>query len=311
MNNKIKQVVIWGHKLHSHTHSYIHYGFYNTFNYLGYKTYWYDCNDNIELINFDNTLFIVEGQVDENIPINNNSYYVLHNCMDPKYKQISTKNKIILQVYTYDADKRWGATKVPNSKCSFYNGDCLWQPWATDLLPYEIDNNIKNIENSNEKIALNSPQNKVNFIGMMIPPWDNFRDACIQKGLEFEYYGGFLDDKKVSSEENMNLIKESLIAPALQSQWQVDNGYIPCRIFKNISYGKMGITNNEVVYKLFEEKILYSTSIEELLEIGIEFENKVDKNEIIIELMKDVRDNHTFINRINTILWFLEKRLNE
>ena len=73
----------------------------------------------------------------------------------------------------------------------------------------------------------------------------------------------------------------------------------------------MGITNNEVVYKLFEEKILYSTSIDELLEMGIEFENKVDKNTIVIELMKDVRDNHTFINRINTILWFLEKRLNE
>lgn len=311
MNNNIKQVVIWGHKLHSHTHSYIHYGFYNTFNYLGYKTYWYDCNDNIELNNFDNTLFIVEGQVDENIPINNNSYYVLHNCMDPKYKQIPTKNKIILQVYTYDADRRWGATKVPNSKCSFYSGDCLWQPWATDLLPFEIDNNIKNIENSTETKTENNHKNKVNFIGMMNPPWNNFRDACIQKGLEFEYYGGFLDDKKVSSEENMNLIKESLIAPALQSQWQVDNGYIPCRIFKNISYGKMGITNNEVVYKLFEKKILYSTSIEELLEMGIEFENKVDKNTIVIELMKDVRDNHTFINRINTILWFLEKRLNE
>jgi hypothetical protein len=45
--------------------------------------------------------------------------------------------------------------------------------------------------------------------------------------------------------------------------------------------------------------------------MGIEFEKKNDKNEIIIELMKDVRDNHTFINRINTILWFLEKRLNE
>jgi hypothetical protein len=146
---------------------------------------------------------------------------------------------------------------------------------------------------------------------MLIPPWNNFRDVCIQKGLEFEYYGGFIDDKKVSSEENMNLIKESLIAPALQSQWQVDNGYIPCRIFKNISYGKMGLTNNEAVYKLFEEKILYNTSIDELLEMGIEFEKKNDKNEIIIELMKDVRDNHTFINRINTILWFLEKRLNE
>ena len=33
--NSIKQVVIWGHKLHTHTHSYIHYGFYKAFNKLG------------------------------------------------------------------------------------------------------------------------------------------------------------------------------------------------------------------------------------------------------------------------------------
>lgn len=28
---EIKKVVIWGHKLHSHTHSYIHNAFYNAF----------------------------------------------------------------------------------------------------------------------------------------------------------------------------------------------------------------------------------------------------------------------------------------
>jgi Lrp/AsnC family transcriptional regulator for asnA, asnC and gidA len=32
----IKKVVIWGHKLHSHTHSYIHNGFYIAFKHLGY-----------------------------------------------------------------------------------------------------------------------------------------------------------------------------------------------------------------------------------------------------------------------------------
>ena len=36
----------------------------------------------------------------------------------------------------------------------------------------------------------------------------------------------------------MLLIQESIIAPALQTDWQVEHEYIPCRIFKNISYGK-------------------------------------------------------------------------
>ena len=28
---EFKQIVIWGHKLHSHTHSYIHYAFHKAF----------------------------------------------------------------------------------------------------------------------------------------------------------------------------------------------------------------------------------------------------------------------------------------
>mgnify|MGYP006419383869 CR=1 FL=1 len=42
----INKVIIWGHKLHSHTHSYIHDSFYKAFKFLGYNTYWFDENGN-------------------------------------------------------------------------------------------------------------------------------------------------------------------------------------------------------------------------------------------------------------------------
>ena len=74
----IKQVVIWGHKLHTHTHSYIHNAFYKTYIHLGYKTIWLNNNDNITHIDFSNTLFLTEGQVDNRIPIRKDSYYILH-----------------------------------------------------------------------------------------------------------------------------------------------------------------------------------------------------------------------------------------
>jgi hypothetical protein len=34
---EIKQIVIWGHKLHTHTHSYIHNAFFRAFQKMGYK----------------------------------------------------------------------------------------------------------------------------------------------------------------------------------------------------------------------------------------------------------------------------------
>ena len=52
MNHDIKKVVIWGHKLYSHTHSFIHSGFFKAFKHLGYDTYWFDNNDNIKDFDF-------------------------------------------------------------------------------------------------------------------------------------------------------------------------------------------------------------------------------------------------------------------
>jgi len=80
MEKKFKRVVIWGHKpITKHTHSYIHGAFCKSFKHLGYDTHWLDVSDNIEGIDFSNTLFLTEGQVDSGIPLIKDSYYVLHN----------------------------------------------------------------------------------------------------------------------------------------------------------------------------------------------------------------------------------------
>ncbi len=72
----VKQVVIWGHKLHSHTHSYVHEAFYKAFKHLGYTTHWLDNSDDISKIDFQHTLFITEHQVDARMPLRNDCFYV-------------------------------------------------------------------------------------------------------------------------------------------------------------------------------------------------------------------------------------------
>ena len=63
------KIVIWGHKLHSHTHSYIHYGYWRAADYLGHEVYWYDDTDNVMDVDFSNSIFITEHQVCKNIPL--------------------------------------------------------------------------------------------------------------------------------------------------------------------------------------------------------------------------------------------------
>ena len=78
-----KKIIIWGHPLHSHTHSYIHNGYYKAFLSLGYETYWLtSAPDNF---NFENCLFFTEDQVQHNIPLVKSAKYILHHTKLDKY----------------------------------------------------------------------------------------------------------------------------------------------------------------------------------------------------------------------------------
>jgi len=313
---EIKKIIIYGHKLHSHTHSYIHYGFYKAFKYLGYDTYWFDSSDsanNFNNFDFANSLFITEGQVINNMPIRDDCFYVLHNVEEHKHHIIKKEHKMILQVYTQVCIK-YNSIPIKNTKCHYISPeyDILYIPWATDLLPYEI----KQIRNSVVDNTIIKPENKLYVVGFMTDEWNKVKNACHKKNIEFVNYGATFNMKSktnIQPSDNIKLIQKSIIAPAIQTKWQVDNEYIPCRIFKNISYGRMGATNNKIVNELFDGKLIFDKDIEKLIDKSIEFEKNKDqryKQEKIVELMDIVAHDHTYINRIETLKEFIYKYYN-
>jgi hypothetical protein len=309
----IKQVVIWGHKLHSHTHSYIHNGFYIGFKHLGFKTLWFDDNDNVKNINFSNTLFITEHQVNKKIPLRKDCLYLTHYIDEGDYVGIPKENIIILKVSLRDFKEKdpinvvyeslkYGQKHEYHAKIDDYN--CLYMYWATDLLPEQIDININNINNINTS-------NEINFVGTMTKIWKDFAYICKINNINFNNYGATFNvnsHNNVSIQQNIELMKKSIIAPALQDERQVFYNYIPCRIFKNISYGKMGITNNPLVNQLFDYSLIYDNNLTDLIKKSFAFDKSPNKNDIIVNLMKHVRDNHTYINRINTINRYINEQ---
>lgn len=315
---EIKQIIIWGHKLHSHTHSYIHNGFFIGFNHLGYKTLWFDDNDNVSDIDFSKSLFITEHQVNKKIPCRSDCLYLTHYIDDGDYKGVPKENIIILRVslrdfiegdnnkflnYNYES-LEYGQKYEYHSKINDYNN--LYIYWATDLLPYEIQKNI-------DTLTLQETKNEINFIGTCTEPFRILRNICNIVKIPFNQYGAtFNPDSHMnkSVEDNVKLIQESLIAPAFQEDHQIQKYYIPCRIFKNISYGKMGITNNKFIYEMFDKKLIYDENIEQAFIKSIEFEKKYTKYSRVKELMEIVRDNHTYLNRINTIINYIHNHTN-
>src|SRR5690606_1351913 len=154
------------------------------------------------------------------------------------------------------------------------NQKLIFLPWATDLLPYEIDE-IKYSMGGNEKPAV------VNWVGTIGSGYfgnryevDGFKKACCENSIEFKHI------VNASMEKNIDLIQKSYMAPAIQGTYQCEKGYIPCRIFKNISYGQWGITNNKRVYDLFKGKIIYNSDTYQLFYDAQDYIRNTNKDEL-------------------------------
>lgn len=288
------KIIIWGHKLHSHTHSYIHNAFYLAFRDLGYDTYWMDDKDNLDGLDLSDSLFLTEGQVCKNMPIIKGCAYILHNCYDDALWDSINKqdvNYLKIQVYTDDVLQYVTEKLEP---CIHYDklGKILYIPWATDLLPNQINPDIY------------QPRvNKTYWVGTMgdsvfgnKPELSGFIRACKENGVSFEHANN------LSIEENRRVIAESYLAPAIVGSWQKAKGYIPCRIFKNISYGQFGITNSLRVNELFDGKLIYADNEYDLFKLMMDKMATSEYEGERIELIKFVREHHTYINRIKTIL---------
>lgn len=298
---EFNQVVIWGHKLHSHTHYYIHSAFFKAFSYMGYKTIWLDETDNLSSYNFDNSLFFTEGQVDKNIPHNPTSMYILHNCELSNYpSEVKNNRYLILQVYTHDVKKNKNAKKIAPFTYFDEKHRILYMPWATDLLPFEIDRNISHLasQKSNKKCVW------VGTIGH--GKFGNYNEINPFK-LELEKKHIFFEHKtRISEEENQKVVFDAFLAPTIVGNWQKHHGYIPCRIFKNISYGQPGITNSKEAYLILNKTILYHPNTKKLASKALKYREKIKIKEIKKQ-MEIVRDHHTYLNRINTLLSTLER----
>lgn len=292
------KVIIWGHKLHTHTHSYIHNAFYRAFQHMGYQTYWFDKYDALHNIDVSNALFITEGQADENIPLRSDARYILHNCDVRKYQPFFQQGHcIILQVYTDDVLPR-PVTKVEDFIYYDLADKCIYMPWATDLLPHEIDAIKKELPKIKRKKVVwwigTVGAGEFGNIEQIAP----FQKACEEHGIKFRNAMG----KNV--QDTIKDIQISYLAPAIVGKWQQKVGYIPCRIFKNISYGQMGVTNSRHVYNLFKGKIVYNSDTYQLF-YDAQKRMKTMTQKELFDLMDFVRDHHTYINRIETLLSFL------
>lgn len=309
---KINKIIIWGHKLHSHTHSYIHSGYYEAFKKLGYPTYWFDNSDDVSNFDFSNSLFITEHQVSEKIPLKDDCLYFSHFISSNKFDNLPKDNVIELKCSYRDFHDDLAKNIVINNlenHCFYSKGPkfkIFYTIWATDLFPEEIQNNINHLE----EISKLRNEKKLNFVGSIYYNLENILFWANKNNIEYCRKGASFDINSIyncSKEENQNLIQNSVIAPAFVVHEHLEKNYVNCRTFKNISYGRMPLTNSAFINKIFDNKLIFDEDIQKCCDKGLEFEKRDDKLIIIKELMEIVRDNHTYISRVKSLCNYVNK----
>ena len=288
------KIYIWGHKLHEHTHSYIHSSYYKAFEYLNHEVYWIDSRDDLSDYYFPDSVFFTEDSVKQGMPLRKDCKYITHH-IDTKYftdAGVPFENVLKLGNYLPQFEVH---EKIEDLAYWDESTRTLYQTWGTDLLPHEID--------EDNPVKFTTFNKSLNYVGMLYEqgPWwaQAFANILDHKdNVSFQVY-----TQNASFEENKNLIRNSFLCPDFRSDWHLQCGYIPCRIFKNISYGRITGTNSPFVKRAFGDYVAFGGTPETLYEnlLTADSEEKID----IREAMLFVKENHTFINRVNTILKFL------
>jgi Lhr-like helicase len=122
--------------------------------------------------------------------------------------------------------------------------------------------------------------------------------------------------KRESFETVMELTSRSFMSPDIRTAGDPNKiaigetgtchkkiGYIACRLLKSISYGQLGITNSRHAYELLDKKVIYNDDERQLFH---DAKPHIGNHDLIKEQMKIVKENHTWLNRIEDLLKVLD-----
>ena len=317
--------LVWGYKNVYHTHGHIHEGFYRALKLSGKEVEWLDSADDLNDKDFSNTFIITNDDCVNNsywpwptkiksvLPISEDCFYAVHSlkdnqnianllapiksklswsCFSPASNLLNLVSPTGTYDYTYD-----NITLFDVDTPFYHDKKHVEFRWATDLMPWDIE--------KNKPTELLSLKNKViNFVGTVW--WVNekelsqFMKACNSDGVEFKHLGGG-QNGIISIEDNIKLIRESYMAPAISGSHHLTEGYVPCRIFKNISYGQYGITNSAKVNEVFGNRLIYNPDPYKLY---FDAKEKLQSMKIseLHDLMDFVAKKHTYLNRIDALM---------
>lgn len=259
-----------------------------------------DDNDDVSGFDFNDCIFLTEGQVCSKMPIRKDCYYILHNV--PKIEGIG--KSVNIQYLTFETKAYPEIAKGIH----LVGDDGLCFPWGSPFLPHEFNEDDVVRERTDDIYYLGTVDNRETIGGNYEKIW-MFAHSAMNDGHKTYVGGGYTGDKGsgilnyisgwISESDQYSLLRTAYMQPALQGERQLKNGMIPCRLFKSISCGLDGITNNFFAASFFDNHVIYD---DDMFSLYVSADLRKCEIERRVWLMHEVKTYHTYLQRVENIL---------
>lgn len=329
--DKFKKIIVWGSK--GGTYMFVQDAYCRAAQYLGKEVYWLDHNDNFSEDFFDDSLIISDhAYVNSKMPLRKSStyymYYIGNKGSTPQDPRVNYYLGKVGRLIEHRLQNNWGVDEyeddrweykfekekcieLPNKSSFFEKGDdydIIYSYWGTDLLPHEINFEDRFTPFKEPKFAFmcgtitTHGWGDVNNANYHL--WKSFAEECHKNGVMFLHND--TGRTQMSPLDIKTVTLQSFLPIDIRAKIHLSNRYVPCRAFKNASYGQLVITNSKGTYDFFEGDAAYSDDLVELFHIASEMQNNPKTKDIILRQMIRVKDRYTYVSHLLDLFKALE-----
>lgn len=305
LRSEYTRIILWGFRNSNHSHRYIHMGYFEFLSNLGVECYWVDDIDESNNVVTPNSLVMIPDIYLADLKHNFRSdvSYIIHQGKTLDQRSLPTEKLIFLYEYRDGHLRNLKATENPEflapAVAIFPQQRTLLQPWGTDLLGSDFLDAVAPTGNDVTFVgsAWGDKEGKVNG---NIKILEDIKDIISRKGLNFSRA------QNVSTEENIRLVRESRLAVCPSALGHAKYGYLQCRVFKNISYGQLSLTDvprfQDILGESFVSGETWEERIDSVLNLPIaEYRARIE------EQQEKVRD-YTYLDMWTNMLTLLKRK---
>lgn len=301
-------IIRWYTQESSNSYKWIHYRFFRAFKFLWFDVKRVDSNINNLPSKWKKYIIITEHQVDKVLLENysNNRVIFDHYLTLDKYNQWNVANKNIYPFFPVQYNLARQVWRWLTIEEFYYQKNMPTIFWWCDLLPNEMVWRPYHYNNTQDVSFLGS-RRQDNRLQL-----EKLRIYCILNWLKYHQYGKhlllrspFFKNDFLTPEELEQKTFNAFISPALQGN-QINDWYIPCRLFINMSLSVLAVSNNPYVYYLFDDdEVIVDKNIWKMMMKAQKIikDRKVDL--YTKKAFEKVKEKHTYINRINELFAYL------